>query len=71
MIIVDNSIVSFVKQINSGIFVASYFGKSNDTVLKGTKELLIKLALCHNIAEVLEKEVGLNGLYEKYVHELN
>jgi CTD small phosphatase-like protein 2 len=71
MVIVDNSIVSFAKQLGNGIYVPSYFGQAEDTILKSVKELLKEIAKCENLAKELEKRLGLSTLYNNYICSLN
>lgn len=70
MVIVDNSIVCFAKQLGNGIYVPSYFGQSGDKVLKEVKDFLKEIAPCDSVPEELEKRLGLKSLYEGYVRSL-
>lgn len=70
MVIVDNSIVCFAKQLSNGIYVPSYFGQSGDNVLQAVTELLKEIAMCENLPEELENRLGLLALYDNYIRSL-
>lgn len=70
MVIVDNSIVCFAKQLNNGIYVPSYFGRSGDNILQAVAKLLKEIAMCENITEELAKRLGLSALYDNYIRSL-
>jgi len=70
MVIVDNSIVSFAKQLSNGVYVPSYFGQREDTILKSVKELLKEIAECESLPEELDRRLGLSALYDNYIRSL-
>lgn len=66
-IIVDNSIIAFSSNVNNGIYVPSYFGQYNDTVLIQVTALLKKIANCDDVQKELEDLLGLRKLFEEFV----
>lgn len=70
MVIVDNSVVCFSRQLNNGIHIPSYFGQKNDDALNDVMELLKKVASANSIPEELEKRIGLENSYQWFIKGL-
>lgn len=66
IVVVDNSIVSFMRNLNNGVHVSSYFGQDNDRALLGLISFLKTLKDCENIQEELAKKLKIQEAYENY-----
>jgi len=67
MVILDNSIVSFVNNIDNGIHIPTYFGDRNDKALLNILPLLKHLAKVEDVRSELRKTVGISSLYSSYL----
>ena len=66
IVIVDNNISSFVRQLSNGIWIKSYYGDEHDIELMGMLRKLLKLKDCANIPEQLSKDYGYENLYNYF-----
>ncbi len=66
VIIMDNSVVSFCKQLDNGIYVRPFHGYKNDYELLDQIPFLSELANAPNVRAKIEERFGLLKLYEHY-----
>lgn len=70
MLILDNFVVSFAKNLDNGIHVPAFLGDKEDTVLLSLLPLLKTLSLADDVQAELKKQAGLAALYESYMKRL-
>ena len=68
IVMVDNNISSFMRQLSNGIWVKSYLGDEQDAELMGLLRKLLKLKDCASIPEQLSKDYGYENLYNYFSH---
>ncbi len=69
MVILDNSVISFSKNLENGIHVPTFFGDCDDTVLLSLLPLLKSLTNVDDVATELGKRAGILALYESYIKD--
>ena len=69
LLIIDNSIFAFSNQLENGIYVPSFYGNKNDSMLDSLIPLLKSLATVDNVRTSISKITGIPPLYEEYLHE--
>ena len=63
-IIIDNLVLSFIKNLDNGIYIPSYLGSSDDNELEIIKNFLIKIAHVSDVRPYVSKFSGIKTLYE-------
>lgn len=67
MAIIDNSIVSFCKQMDSGIHLPSFFGELHDCCLLSLLNYLKSIANSDDLSEQIKNSIGLSTRYKIYL----
>jgi TFIIF-interacting CTD phosphatase-like protein len=69
MILVDNCILSFGKQLNNGIHVPSFFGQENDNALSTLIPYMKSIVDCEDVTQELKNTLKITEMYKLYLSQ--